>query len=98
VSNNLTCRVTSNLLFYVTHLRLCLLQERAREAYPTTYDQIWEQDVLLTYTKDEKTYEICDIHQTFQTLRVVNSWITSGMKGSLDVCFIPLVSVCGSEY
>nr|CAB3264880.1 phosphatidylinositol 4,5-bisphosphate 3-kinase catalytic subunit gamma isoform [Phallusia mammillata] len=67
----------------------CEVMDRAREIFPASYEQVWEQDVLLTYTKDDKTYEICDIHQTFQTLRVVNTWIKAGMKGTLDVRFIP---------
>nr|XP_018668461.1 phosphatidylinositol 4,5-bisphosphate 3-kinase catalytic subunit gamma isoform isoform X1 [Ciona intestinalis]XP_026691477.1 phosphatidylinositol 4,5-bisphosphate 3-kinase catalytic subunit gamma isoform isoform X1 [Ciona intestinalis] len=60
------------------------LLERIRDQY-LAYEKVWEHELLLTYTIDGKTYEICDMHQTFQTLRVINMWTKTGLKGTLDV-------------
>uniref|UniRef100_H2YQZ6 phosphatidylinositol 3-kinase n=1 Tax=Ciona savignyi TaxID=51511 RepID=H2YQZ6_CIOSA len=56
------------------------------------YEKVWEHELLLTYTIEGKTYEICDMHQTFQTLRVINLWTKTGLKGTLDVRHLPVES------
>ena len=55
----------------------------------SVFERVNENELLLTYTIDGKTHEICDIHQTFQTLQVVKIWTKKRMKGVLDVRHSP---------
>nr|XP_039271894.1 phosphatidylinositol 4,5-bisphosphate 3-kinase catalytic subunit gamma isoform-like isoform X1 [Styela clava] len=52
------------------------------DTYPGMEDGI---EYILTYILDGHVIEICDLQQTFQTLRVVSMWSKSGMKGSLNL-------------
>ncbi|CAK8685467.1 unnamed protein product [Clavelina lepadiformis] len=62
----------------------CLLLYKVRELY-SLFERLEEHELILTYTMKEKTYEICDMLQTFQTLQVVKKWTNSNQKASLDV-------------
>lgn len=55
----------------------------------SVFERVNENELTLTYTIEEKTYEICDIHQTFQTLQVVKIWTKKRIKGVLDVRYSP---------
>ena len=64
------------------------MKEKIREQYPV-FERVHEIELLLTYTIEDKVYEICDVYQTFQTLQVVKLWTKNRMKGTIDVRYSP---------
>ena len=48
-----------------------------------------QEGFILTYTLENKTFEIFDMEQTFQTLKIVNIWMSSSSRGRLDISDVP---------